>query len=124
MSNRCDKHDFGVGWIHQDLRYVLGISKPDVCPCGASVRGPVHTVTECNLVSKTRLSHTNVDNISVGRGNPNRANGEIRLMIEDRLPANPAVGGLPYATRYGPEIVHIGFIGQTRDGFDAAPAKR
>src|SRR5713226_9519348 len=123
MTDCGHKYDVRISWIHQHLRDVLGVIQSDVFPSLSTVRGLIHSVPKCNVVSQTRFSRAHVNDVVVRRGNPDRADREIRLMVENWSPIHSAVSAFPETSCYSPEVINVWIIRQTRYCFDATSAK-
>ena len=114
--------DVGVCRV-DDHRADLAVLLPHVLPRLPGVRGLVDAVSLPDVAADVGLARADVDDVRVGRRHRDRADRARRLVVEDRLPPDPAVRGLPYPARGGGRVVRervAGHAGHARD----APAGR
>ena len=114
--------DVGVCRV-DDHRADLAVLLPHVLPRLAGVGGLVDAVSLCDVAADVGLAGADVDDVRVGRRHRDRADRARRLVVEDRLPPDPAVRGLPHPARGRGRVVReriAGHAGHPRD----APARR
>ena len=78
---------------------------PDVLPRLARVGRFEDPGARRDVAADVRFTGTNVDHIRVAGGHGDAADGTRRLVVEDRLPLQAAVGRLPDSTRSGRGII-------------------
>ncbi len=100
-------HDHGA-----DLPDLL----PDVLPRFAGVGRFVDAVARLDVAANVRLAGADVDHVRVRRRDGEGADGRDRLVVEDRLPVDAAVGRFPDAAGRGG-----GVIGERIAGDPAGP---
>src|SRR5439155_6059319 len=66
------------------------------------------------------LARPHVDDLRVGLGDGERADGGDRLAVEQRLPGEAGVGGSPYAPVHSAEVERRGVAGDAGRGQDPA----
>ncbi len=99
-----------------DLPFLL----PDVLPRLAGVGGFVDAVADLDVAADVGLAGAGVDHVRIGRRDRQRADGGSRLLVEDRLPVNAAVAGLPQAAGGGGGVVGERIARHAGDSADAA----
>ncbi|MDQ7052600.1 MAG: hypothetical protein Q9P14_06815 [candidate division KSB1 bacterium] len=85
----------------------LGAGQPQVLPGLAAIQAFVQAVAHAAAVARVTLTGAHPDNVRVGLKHRHRADGRHRLVVEQRLPSDPAVGGFPQAAGCGADIDDI-----------------
>src|SRR5262249_33497079 len=81
---------------------------PDVLPALAAVGGAVAAVAGGGVAADVGLARADVDDVGVGRGHSDGADGSNGLVVEDGFPGDARVGGLPDAAGGGARVVDQG----------------
>ncbi len=112
----------GVGGIHHDAADAVGGGEADAAPGLAGVGGLVHAVAVGIFRADVGLAGADVDDVGVGGGNGDGADGLHRLGVEDRVPGAAGVVGLPHPAAHRAEVEGVGLAGHARhrDGTAAA----
>src|SRR5262245_35462004 len=90
--------------MHDDVAD-LPLLLPHVFPRFAAVGGDVDAIARRDVAADVRLAGTNVDNIGIRRRDCDGADGARRLIVEDRLPRDAAVGRLPDTARRRADVI-------------------
>src|ERR1700683_2896367 len=108
-AHRSGKDDVRIRGIHDDARDAAGVFEARMLPGGAAIGGLVNAVADRSgdAVIK-RLAGARPNNIVRGWGNRQRANGHYVFLIEDRRPAQAAVGRLEDSSGGSPYVIHHG----------------
>ena len=116
-------HDVGVGRVHADAGDLLRLGESQRGPRPAAVRRFVHAGAGRHVAADRVFARPHVDDVGVGLAHADRADRAAEILVADREPRLPAVGGLEHAAagRAHPELVRAG--GGTRDGHRAATAE-
>ena len=94
-----DEHDVRLAGIDQDSPDVLRLRQPGPLPGAPAVAAAVDAVTPRDVTAADVLAGAHPDDVGVHRVERDRADRKRRLIVEDRRPRRPGVGGLPDATR-------------------------
>src|SRR5262249_21968385 len=108
VAQRRDVHDVGVLRVDDDAADVARLLETDVLPGLAAVGGLVHAVAPRDAVARVVLAGADPHDVGVGRRHRDGTDAQGRLVVEDRLPAVAAVGGLPDAAGRGAEVDRLG----------------
>src|SRR5262249_42947549 len=93
-----DRREGNVGILRvDDAGADLALLLPVVLPGPAGVGGLVDAVAGRDVAADVGLAGADVDHVRVRRGDGQGADGRDRLVVEDRLPGEAAVGRLPDA---------------------------
>src|SRR5262249_13289097 len=95
-----------------------------VLPGLAAVGGAVDAVARLHVAADVRLARADVDDVGVGRGHGDGAEGGNGLVVEDGLPGQAAVGGLPQAAAGCGGDVGVRVAGDAHGATDAAAGGR
>ena len=77
--------DFGLLWIDNDARNLAAILKPDVLPIFAAIGGSINAVTPIGGIAIVRFAGADPNRIGIRWRNGDSANGERRLLVENRI---------------------------------------
>ena len=100
-----------VGWTID--RADLAVLLPDVLPGLAGVGGFVDAVAGLDVAADVGLAGADVDDVGIGRGDGEGADGLGGLVVEDRLPVDAAVAGFPDAARGNGGVIGERIAGHT-----------
>ena len=105
--------------------------QPHVRPCAPRVDRLIHAVANRDVTSDPRLTRAGPDGIRGAPRHGKRAHGVHFLVVEDRVPMDAAIGGLPETARRCAGVVGVRVAdhsGHRRHTIahrpDVAPAKR
>ena len=93
-AQRARVDDVGVAGIDDEARDLLAVGKAHVRPVLTGVDRFVHAVADRRVVARVALAGAGVDHVGIRRRDGDRPDGGDRLIVEDRLPRDAAVGGL------------------------------
>ena len=91
-AERACVHDVGVARVDDEARDLLAVREADVHPVLAGVDRLVDAVADGRVVAGIALARAGVDHIGIGRGDGDGANRHHRLVVEDGLPRDAAIG--------------------------------
>ena len=119
-----DVGDVGVGGMQDDAADALGLVEPQVMPGAAGVERAVDAVADRSAVARVAFAGAHPDDVRVAPEDRDGADRRHRLVVEDRLEGQAAVGRLPDAAGRAPDVDHLGVRFHRRDGDDAAAHRR
>src|SRR6267154_5471060 len=104
----------------------MGVSQANEFPGLAGVDRFIHSVSADDVSPNASFAGTYIDDVGVGFGNGQRANRGrgVLLLVEERLPIEPAIGGLPNAAGHTAEIINVVLADDTGHGKNPSAAKR
>ena len=123
MAEHRGEGDVGVRRMDDDLAD-LPLLLPDVLPGLAAVGGLVDAVAGHDVAADVGLAGADVDDVGIGRRDGDGADGRGRLIVEDRLPGEAAVGRLPDAAGRRGRVVDHRIAGDAAGPADAAAGRR
>src|SRR6185312_16344 len=108
MAKAADQHMVTICGIDPDAREVPDRLQSNALPRLAAVRGFINAVPRHDVAAKLGFSGGKEDDIGIGFADPNAAYSRIvDLAVGDRLPACPAIGGLPQPAADGSKIIFV-----------------
>ncbi len=113
VPHRGHQHPIRIVRIHQNAPDVVGGLEPDVGPRIPGIVRPVDSVAGGNVVARSDLSGSDVDDVGIGRGDGQGAHGRRGLMLHQPLPGASGIGGLPDPAARRPEVEGVRFAGHS-----------
>ena len=110
--------------MNNDSSNVPGVFQADVRPGLAGVGGFVDAVSEREVAADAGFARADIDDVGIGIRHGNGADGRYRLLIKERIPADPAIGGFPDASASRAKIVGIRLARHTSHRQHAAATER
>src|SRR3989440_2532423 len=104
VPERRHEYDIGVSRMDNDRANVARVAQTDMLPSLAGVERFVDTVAVCEVAARTGLAGAHIDDIVIGVGDCDGANGCDLLLVEHRLPGDTGIGALPYTAGQAAEI--------------------
>ena len=117
VAQRGYKNDVWIRRMHDQLADVPRIFQPDIRPGLAAVVRTIDAIAKGNISADAGLAGAGINNIGIGFGNSNGADGRNTLLIEKRIPGNAAIIGFPDSAGDCAHVVGVGLAG------DAGTAK-
>ena len=107
VAQRAHVHDVRVVRMNHDARHARGpaLAEPHVAPRPARVGGLVDAGAERDVRADVRLTRPGPHHRRIRRRDGQRPDRVVGLGVEDGLPVQAAVHGLPDAARGGPRVV-------------------
>ncbi len=102
----------------------LPLLRPDVRPGLPSVGRLVDPVARGDVSPDVGLARADIDDAGIGRGDGDRADGRVRLIVEDRPPRDASVVRGPDAARGGGGVVDEGAPRHAGHARHASPDRR
>ena len=132
MPGNRDQDTIRIARVNRDLRNLLSITQPKMCPGLSGVDGFVEAIADGQIRPLQSLAAANVDDVRIGKRYRNAADRTSRLIVENRSPGAAVIGGLPHAAVYLRDVENVRLRRHPRDGArapttiraDAAPVKR
>ena len=124
MTERRDEHRVRIGGIDDDPADLLAVVEADARPRMAAVARAVHAGALRDVRAHVGFARADVNDVRRRRRDGDRADRADRLLIEDRLPRAPRVGGFPDAAVDRAEIEMLRLVRHAGDREHAAAAKR
>jgi hypothetical protein len=124
MAKHSNEDAIGIVRVNQNSTDLLAISQPHVFPCLTAVRGLVDSITSREIRSLQAFTTADVQDVGVRRSDGQGADGAGRLVVEDRGPNAPIVGGLPHAAVIDADKEDVRLPRDTRGGNCSSSAKR
>jgi len=112
--------DIPVGRMYQDLADVHRLLQADVLPVLAAVSGAVDSVAVGDAALAVVLARADPDDVGIGRIDGDAADGIAALVVEDRLPRDARVVGLPDIPRADRDVPVVGIARVDGDVADAS----
>src|SRR5690348_2327061 len=106
-AERRHKDDVRIMRIDDDSSNTSGGIEAHVLPRLPRICGLVHTVADGHVAANERLARTNPHDAVVRRGDCNRPDRLRRFFIEDGMPIESAIGGLPYSSRSRTGVINV-----------------
>ena len=113
VAERADVDDVGIGRMDGEPGNASGLFEPHERPGHPAVGGLVDPLPDGDVAADLPLAGAGPDDVGIGQGHPQRADRLHRLVVEDGVPVNAAVGGLVDAPGGGADVVGVGVAGQT-----------
>src|SRR6266699_6138027 len=123
VAESGDEGDVGIGGMNDDLADVARVSQPNVVPGLAAVVRTVNAIAEGDVATNAGFARADINYIGIGVRDRDAADGGGGLLVEERIPGNAAVGGLPNAASDGAKIVGIRLARHSGYGENAAAAE-
>ena len=124
MAESGHKNDVRIRGMNNDRADMASVFQAHVDPALARVRGFVNAVTKGNIAANAGFAGANVNDVGIGIRNRDGADGRDRLLIEQWIPSDTAVGGFPDASADGSEIIGVWLARHARHRQHAATTKR
>jgi len=111
--------------IDENRRDLLSVAKVlHVRPGFTRVGGFIDSVAGGEIRALQSFAAADVNNVRIGRGDGESADGAGGLIVENGIPGVAEVRGFPDAAVDGGHVEHIGLMRNARDGDGAASAER
>ena len=123
MAEDGDEELVGVARIDGDLRDLLAVAQAEVGPGFAGVGGFVEAIAGGEIGALEAFAAAGVDDVGIGGGDGERADGSGGLVVEDGVPGTAVVGGLPDAAIADADVEDVGLGGDALGGFGASGAQ-
>ena len=117
------KHDVGIGGVDDDTPDPTSGLEPHVLPGLATVGALVDAVAEGDVAADEALSRPGPDDVGVGGGHRQGADGGDRLIVENRLPVRATVGALEDPSGGPSRVVDLRVARHTDHRGDTAPLR-
>src|SRR5688572_25050058 len=102
--------------MHADARDVPRVGEADVLPGLSGIERLPHAVAMGDVAAHGLLTGADVNDVGIGLGDGDRADGPAEEPVGDRLPALAAVSGLPDPAAGRAEVVDAGLRRDPLDG--------
>src|SRR5581483_659987 len=107
-------HDvIGVMWIDDDAADLADVLEAHEIPGLARIRREIDTRAGDHVVADVGLAGAHPDQVRVRGGNGDRANGARRLLLENRLEVQAAIGRLEHTAAGRADIVDLRVAGNS-----------
>src|SRR5271156_1775538 len=122
MAEGGDEGDVGIFGIDDQAADGVGVAEADELPGGAGVDGFVDAVAADDVAAHTGFAGADVDDVGIGFRDGDGADGGrgVFCLVEDGLPVEAAVGGLPDSAGDCAEVISIGLADDAGYGYYAA----
>jgi len=107
VAGRRDVDDVGIRRMDPDPADRLGRRESHVLPGLSGVGRFIDAGSGDGRPEDVGLSRSEVDDVRIGLGDGDVADGYGRVLIEDRSPGDPGVLRLPQAARGGSDVDHV-----------------
>ena len=107
------KSAIGIVRVDDDLRDLLAIAQSEVPPGLAGVGGFVDAVAHGEIGALKAFAAADVDDVRIGRGDGDGADGAGGLAVEDGMPGAAEIVGLPDAAVVDADVEDIRLTGDT-----------
>src|SRR4051812_39008086 len=97
MAGRGHKDNLGIGRVDRDAIDGLSLLKPQMGPSLASVACAPDAVSNGRTLPVVGLAGSDIDDVRVGRGNPDGSNRLVLHVVELGVPVVSAIGRFPEA---------------------------
>ncbi len=124
MAKHGDEDALGVLGIDDDGGNLLAVAQAGVLPSPAAVGGFVDSISGREIGALEPFAAADVDDVGVGRGHSDAADGASGLVVEDRLPGAAGVGGLPNTAVVDADVKQVRPAGHAGRAVGAPAAKR
>src|SRR5262249_23460753 len=124
VAERGDEQASCVHGIDRDLRNLLRVGQAEMCPRGARVNGLVDAIAGREIRAVKAFAGPDVDDVRIGGGNGDRANGAGGWAVEERHPGGAEIGGLPHTAVNRAYIEGGGLVGDASGSLRSAATKR
>src|SRR6267378_6757786 len=126
MSQSGDERDVRIFRVDDQAADGTRVAQPGKLPGLAGVDGFVYSVSADDVAANASLSRADINNVWIGFGNRERADGRrsVLLLVEERLPVEAAIGGLPDAACNAAKIISVVLADDTGNGENPPAAKR
>ncbi len=124
MAQDRDEYPVRITRIDDDLGDLLPVPEPQVDPRLAGIGGTVDAVAHRQVWALHTLAAAHIDDVRIRLADRDRTDGAGGLIVEDRGPGAPIVGGLPKAAV---DVAGVEQAGPARDadrGFGPPTAVR
>ena len=123
VAEHGDEEAVRIARVHEDGGDLLSVAQSEVTPRLAGVSGFVHAVADGEIGTLEAFAAAYVDDVGIGGGEGDGADGTGRLVVEDGLPGAAEVVGLPDAAVVHADVEDVGLAGDT-GGADGAAATK
>ena len=123
MAEHGDEEAVGIARVDEDGGDLLGVAESEVTPRLAGVGGFVHAVADGEIGALQAFAAADVDDVGVGGGEGDGADGAGGLVVEDGLPGAAEVVGLPDAAVVDADVEDVGLVGDAGGADGAAAAE-
>src|SRR5207253_3021333 len=107
VAERGDKYNIGIRRMNNDRTDVPGVFQADVSPGLPGVGGFVDTVSERDVAADAGFAGADIDDVGIRIRHGDGADGRDGLLIEERIPADAAIGGFPDASAGRAKVVGV-----------------
>src|SRR5215467_9151057 len=101
--------------IEDDAADMARRSEAYALPGAPAIRGLVNARAVGEIGAEIGFTGAGINNVGIGLGHGQSADGSDRQAVRDRLPGNAAVHGLPHAAGNAAEKIYIGLAFQAAD---------
>ena len=117
-------HGVGIARVDEDPVDVARVVEAEVRPGVAAVEAFVEAVAAGLAVARVALARAHPDHVRVALVDNHRADGRHRLVVEDRLEVDAAVGRFPQPARGRADVDHVWVAIYSVDGGDTTAHAR
>src|SRR5579863_830708 len=123
VPESADVHDVGILRVYNDAADLTGVAQSDVGPGLTSIFRFINSIPGGQAGANVRFSRARVNYFGVGWSDCQRADRSDRLPVEDWLPHNPGISGLPHSAAHRAKIKGGAISGNSGHRGDSASAK-
>src|SRR5882724_136836 len=123
MAQSGDEYDVWIRGMNDEFADVPGVLQSDIGPSLAGVIRTIDAVAEGDISADASFAGSRVNDVGIGIGDRDAADGGGGLFVEERIPGDAAVRGFPNTAGNGAKVIGIGLARDTGDGQDPAAAK-
>src|SRR5712664_2054568 len=125
MSFGGNENAVGIFRIDEDRGDLLGVAEVlQMRPGFSGVGGFVNAIAGREIRALQTFATAGVNDVRIGWSNGQRADGAGGLVVEDRIPSVPEIGGLPDTAIDGSHVENVRLVRHAGDGHRAASAER
>ena len=124
MTESGDEYNVWIRGMDDEFADVPGVLQADIGPGLPGVIRTIDAVAEGNVSADAGFAGSHVNDIGIGIGDRDAADGRGGLFFEKGIPGDATVRGLPDAAGDCAKVIGIGLARDTGDGQCAAAAKR
>src|SRR5579871_1424138 len=124
MPEHGDEESVWVPRIDQDRGDLLSLAKSEMAPGFSAIRALVDSVADGEVGALQALAAPHIDDIGVGGGERDGADGSGGLVVEGGVPGAAVVVGLPDAAVVDADVEDIGLIGDSGRADGTSSAER
>src|SRR6266404_2595433 len=123
MAESGDEYDVWIRGMDDEFADVPGVLQSDIGPGFPGVIRTIDAVAEGDISADASFTGSRVNDVGIGIGDCDAANGRGGLLLEERVPRDAAVRRFPDAAGDGAKVIGIGLARNSGDRQDPPAAK-